>query len=76
MGYNGIMTTHGFRHFAATMLNENASKIGVTKEVIAAQLSHHDYKDTMNKVYNKAKYLEERKKMMKWWSDFIDSLKL
>jgi len=76
MGYNGIMTTHGFRHFAATMLNENASKIGVTQEVIAAQLSHHDHKDTMNKVYNKAKYLEERKKMMKWWSDFIDSLKL
>ena len=76
MGYNGIMTTHGFRHFAATILNENASKIGVTQKVIAAQLSHNDHKDTMNKVYNKAEYLEERKKLMNWWSDFIDSLKL
>jgi len=76
MGYNGIMTTHGFRHFAATILNENASKIDVTQKVIAAQLSHNDHKDTMNRVYNKAEYLEERKKLMNWWSDFIDSLKL
>ena len=75
LGYNGKMTTHGFRHFAATILNEYASKIGVTQKIIAIQLSHNSYKDTMNRVYNKAKYLEERKKLMEWWSDFIDNLK-
>ena len=76
LGYSGKMTTHGFRHFAATHLNENASKIGVSQKVIATQLSHNDHKDTMNRVYNKAEYLGERKKMMEWWSNFIDSLKL
>ena len=75
LGYKNKMTTHGFRHFAATILNENANKIGVSEKAIAAQLSHTDFKDTMNRVYNKAQYLEERKKLMKWWSDFIDSLK-
>jgi len=76
LGYKNKMTTHGFRHFAATILNENANKIKVSEKAIAAQLSHTDFKDTMNRVYNKAQYLEERKKLMKWWSDFIDALKL
>jgi len=75
LGYKDKMTTHGFRHFAATILNENANKIGVSQRAIASQLSHNDFKDTMNRVYNKAQYLEERKTLMKWWSDFIDSLK-
>ena len=76
LGYKDKMTTHGFRHFAATILNENANKIGISEKAIAAQLSHTDFKDTMNRVYNKAQYLEERKKLMQWWSDFIDALKL
>ena len=75
LGYKDKMTTHGFRHFAATILNENANKIGISEKAIAAQLSHTDFKDTMNRVYNKAQYLEEIKKLMKWCSDFIDSLK-
>ena len=75
LGYKNKMTTHGFRHFAATILNENANKIGVSEKAIAAQLSHTDFKDTMNRVYNKAIYLEERKRLMEWWSDFIDALK-
>jgi len=76
LGYKDKMTTHGFRHFAATILNENANKIGISEKAIAAQLSHTDFKDTMNRVYNKAQYLEERKRLMQWWSDFIDALKL
>ncbi|WP_172413480.1 tyrosine-type recombinase/integrase [Lebetimonas natsushimae] len=75
LGYKDKMTTHGFRHFAATVLNENAKKIGISQNAIAAQLSHTDFKDTMNRVYNKAIYMDERKKLMEWWSDFIDSLK-
>ncbi len=75
LGYKDKMTTHGFRHFAATVLNENANKIGISEKAIAAQLSHNDFKDTMNRVYNKAQYLEERKRLMEWWSNFIDSLK-
>ncbi len=75
LGYKNKMTTHGFRHFAATVLNENANKIGVSEKAIAAQLSHTDFKDTMNRVYNKARYLKERRRLMEWWSNFIDSLK-
>ena len=74
MGYKDKITIHGFRHFAATILSENAHKIGVSKEAIKFELSHYD-EDVFTHVYNKAQYLEERKKLMKWWSEYIDLLR-
>ncbi|MEO1945617.1 MAG: tyrosine-type recombinase/integrase [Candidatus Thioglobus sp.] len=65
-----LFTTHGFRHMASTRLNE----LGFNSDVIERQLAHAD----SNKVrarYNQAEYLEERKKMMQYWSDYLDKLK-
>jgi integrase len=68
LGWKGRTTVHGFRHLASTTLRE----AGFQRQVVEKQLSH----ETTNKVeaiYNKAEYLEDRTKMMQFWSDFIIS---
>lgn len=70
MGYRGRTTGHGFRHTASTVLNEH----GFNRDHIERQLAHVE----TNKVrgaYNHAEYLPERRKMMQWWSDYLDSAK-
>lgn len=66
----GIMTSHGFRHTASTMLNEMNFK----PDAIELQLAHQD-KDRIRATYNKAELMPERIKMMQALADHIDSLK-
>lgn len=68
MGYQGQQTGHGFRHIASTILNENS----FDENHIEAQLSHA--KSGVAGVYNKAKYLEQRRTMMQWYADHLDAL--
>ena len=68
MGYEGLQTGHGFRHVASTLLNE----AGFDENHIEAQLSHS--KSGVAGVYNKAKYLEQRRTMMQWYADHLDAL--
>lgn len=68
LGYEGRQTPHGFRHIASTILNEH----GYNADHIEAQLSH--VKDGVAGVYNKAKYLEQRRVMMQWYADHLDAL--
>jgi integrase len=68
LGYEGRQTGHGFRHIASTVLNEN----GFDENHIEAQLSHK--KPGVAGVYNKAKYLAQRMKMMQWYADHLDTL--
>lgn len=70
LGYGGdIIHPHGFRHTAATMLAE----MGWDENMIDRQLSH--LTQGVKGVYQKAKYLDDRKKMMQAWADHIDQLK-
>ncbi len=64
------ITGHGFRHMASTALNEQ----GWSQDAIEKQLAHKD-KDRIRGIYNQAKYLEERRRMMQAWADYLDSLK-
>jgi integrase len=64
------ITGHGFRHTASTMLNEK----GFSQDAIEAQLSHSD-SNVVRGIYNKAKYLPERQRMMQAWADFLDDLR-
>lgn len=73
MGYNGQMTVHGFRHTASTLLHENMPKHGIHSDAIEMQMAHSD--GSVRGIYNHAQYKEERVKLMKWWSNFIDELK-
>lgn len=67
MGYKGVMTGHGFRGLASTILHEQ----GYSDEHIELQLAHQP-RDKVAAAYNYAKYLAPRKKMMQEWADFLD----
>lgn len=71
LGYAGDeATVHGFRTTASTMLNES----GWSPDLVELQLAHVD-KDKVRAVYNKAERLDERRRMMAWWADHLDSLR-
>ena len=71
MGYSGdVMTGHGFRSIASTMLNEK----GYNPDAIEAQLAHVPT-GKVRAAYNRAKYLAERTTMMQDWANHIDALK-
>lgn len=69
LGYRGRMTVHGFRTSASTLLNEN----GHHPDVIEAALAHT--RGDIRSIYNKAKYLPERRIMYQWWADHCDELR-
>ena len=70
MGYaKGVMTIHGFRSMASTILNEQ----GYRADVIEAQLAHGE-KNAIRAAYNHAEYLPERRQMMQEWADYLDEL--
>lgn len=63
------MTGHGFRSMASTLLHE----LGFPHAVIEAQLAHGE-RNKVSAAYNYAKYLPERKEMMRFWADYLGSL--
>lgn len=65
----GFMTSHGFRHTASTMLNEQ----GYSPDAIELQMAHES-QDRIRATYNKAELMPERTKMMQEWADYIDRL--
>ncbi len=69
LGYKGLMTGHGFRTLASTFLNESNL---FREDAIECQLSHRQRK--VRKIYNKAKYLPERRQIMQFWADHLDSV--
>ncbi|GHT89489.1 hypothetical protein AGMMS49960_00010 [Betaproteobacteria bacterium] len=72
LGYgNEIMTVHGFRASARTMLAEN---LEYPAEIIEHQLAHA-VRDSNGEAYNRTKFLCQRKEMMQAWADYLDKLK-
>lgn len=64
------MTGHGFRSIASTLLNEQ----GWNRDAIERQLAHAE-RDSVRSAYNYAEYLQERRRMMQAWADYLDQLK-
>ena len=71
MGYRGKATVHGFRATASTILNEK----GYRSDVIELLLAHVE-KNQVRAAYNRAEYLDERREVLQWWADYLDSLNL
>jgi len=69
MGYHSKATGHGFRATASTILNEH----GFNSDVIERQLAHVE-RNKVRAAYNHAEYMPERRKMMQWWSDYLDGV--
>ena len=70
MGYKNEMTGHGFRGMARTELGE----LGYPREWMEIQLAHL-VGDETERAYNKAQFLEQRRKMMQEWADHLGQLK-
>jgi integrase len=71
MGYEGTMTSHGFRAMARTILDE---VLQFPAHLIEHQLAHA-VKDVNGRSYNRTSHIEERKKMMQVWADYLYGLK-
>ncbi|MGZ4955590.1 MAG: tyrosine-type recombinase/integrase [Methylobacter sp.] len=72
LGYGkDVMTAHGFRAMARTILDE---VLGFRVDFIEHQLAHA-VKDPNGRAYNRTAHLPERHKMMQQWADYLDCLK-
>jgi integrase len=68
LGYSAdVMSAHGFRSTASTILHEQ----GWSHDAIEVQLAHLTGSNT-SRAYNRAIYLPERKKMMQQWSNYLE----
>lgn len=68
MGYDGkTVCAHGFRAMAATTLSDR----GWPSEVIERQLAHID-QNRIRAAYQRSELLDDRRRMMQAWADFLD----
>ncbi len=72
MGYKGKLVSHGIRSIASTALNDSGLFEG---DHIESALSHAD-SNKIRSTYNRTDYLELRKPLMVWWSNFIEQASL
>lgn len=77
LGYHSRATVHGFRRTFSTLANE-ATKMVDNEEV---PMWHPDWverclahvpADQVRAAYNAAEYLPQRRRLMQWWSDWIE----
>lgn len=72
MGYpKDVMSGHGFRAMARTVLDE---VLNVRPDYIEHQLAHA-VRDPTGRAYNRTKHLAERRQMMQQWADYLDRLR-
>lgn len=73
MGYaKEVMTAHGFRAMARTIMDEVLEE---RADLIEHQLSH-TVKDPNGRAYNRTAHLPARRAMMQRWADYLDKLRI
>lgn len=73
LGYpKEVMTGHGFRAMARTILDE---VLGERVDLIEHQLAHA-VKDANGRAYNRTTHLPARREMMQRWANYLDALRL
>lgn len=73
MGYGKeVMTGHGFRAMARTILDE---VLGERPDLIEHQLAH-TVRDPLGRAYNRTSHLPARRAMMQRWADYLDKLRI
>ena len=77
LGYDGKhkgkskAVPHGFRATATSTLNES----GFNPDAIERQLAHKETNSVRAAYIYHARYLDERRTMMQWWADYLDSVR-
>jgi integrase len=70
LGHKGRMTGHGFRALAMSAIKEN---LGYRHEVVDRHLAHAPA-NKVDAAYDRAVFLDERRKMMQDSADYLDKL--
>jgi integrase len=71
LGYKGIMTAHGFRSTASSLLNES----GKWHPDLIERALAHQVGSAVRSAYNHSGYWNDRVAMMQWWADELDRLR-
>jgi integrase len=72
MGYSkDMMTAHGFRATARTILDE---VLQVRVDLIEHQLAHA-VRDANGRAYNRTSHLPARREMMQQWANYLDNIR-
>jgi integrase len=71
LGFQGRHATHGFRGMLRTVARE---RLGVDVDVLEAQLAHAKRGD-VQKAYDRTQFLDQRRKVMQEWADYLDRLR-
>lgn len=72
MGYGAeIMTAHGFRSTASSLLNDSGKW---NPDAIERSLAHADA-NQVRAAYHRGAHWQERVEMAQWWSDYLDTLR-
>lgn len=70
MGYKNRMTGHGFRSLALGVLKE---KLKYSHDIADRQLAHVP-KNSTDRAYDRAQFLDDRIKMMQHFADYLDDV--
>ena len=72
MGYDtkNEICGHGFRAIACSALMESGLWV---QDAVERQMSHQEHNSVRAAYIHKAEYLDARKAMMQWWSDYLDA---
>lgn len=68
-------TLHSFRGSFRTIVDEKQKEHNAREIIMESILDHHKGSKVEKAYTNTVKYLEEQKPLLKWWSDYIMSLK-
>lgn len=68
MRFKGRPVDHGTRAIASTTLNE----YGFDDDIIESALTYQEQNE-VRRAYNRAQYLDRRKSLMYWWSEYIEN---
>lgn len=71
MGFAGKHATHGFRGMFRTVARE---RLNIPADVLEAQLAHAK-RDEIQKAYDRTQFLDERRKAVQKWADYLDALR-
>lgn len=76
MGYTRAdIVPHGFRAMFTTIANERMEEHGCNSDVIE-KCTAHEHGNKVRAAYNRAQYWSQRVKLMQWWADYLDSVKV
>ena len=76
IGYKNLHTAHGFRAMFSTNAYEHTSEHHLHSDIIESCLAHAEA-NKVKAAYNRSskyKYLDEKRKLMQWWADWLDQL--